>query len=149
MDKGKKAMNYRMSRVDRANYEQQVIEERRLKKKREAEEMKKKEMYEQDTFFRKLRRMKTKEEKQGKDWVQTEDEYYEFGLHNIPLMDHYNEKRSKITNDFKAGKISEEDWKTRVDKLYAEHDAKKREIEDAEDAELKRYMDAPTSDEDE
>ena len=36
-----------------------------------------------------------------------------------------------------------------MQKLYAEHDAKKKEIEDGADAELKWYMDAPTSDEDE
>ena len=59
-----------MSKADRENYESQVVEERRKKKMKEVQDLKSKERYEQDLFFKKMHPMKTKEEKEGKDWVQ-------------------------------------------------------------------------------
>lgn len=145
MDRGKKPVTTdsasdMFENIDWKYYEQK---EKKDKRRREAEEQaKKQKIYEKNIFIRKMRRMKNKEDKKDKDWVLTKEEYNNYGLCNIKILEAVSSERDKITAALNDGKISEEEWRAQLKKMYEYYDKKEQELEDVEEAEIARYVEA-------
>lgn len=89
-----------------------------------------------------MRRMKNIEDKKGKDWVLTKEEYNNFGLYNMKIIETVSSERDKITASLNNGKITEEEWRAKLKKMYDYYYKKEQELEAVEEAEIARYVKA-------
>ena len=91
-------------------------------------------------FANSMRRMFSREERKGKDWVKTKEESNDFGYYNWELMENVSKIEERLKTDFMEKKISEEDYQGHLEELQVYYNAKTGELLAAEDEKMKKYV---------
>ena len=91
-------------------------------------------------FANSMRRMFSREERKGKDWVKTKEESNDFGYYNWELMENVSKIEERLKTDFMKKKISEEDYQGHLEELQVYYNAKTEELLAAEDEKMKKYV---------
>ena len=145
MDKGKKpqSSSYKKANIGYNSYGSYDVDEvnARIKKIIKPEQVaREKKEYEKKVFLGSMRRMISRRERKGKDWVETKEEFLDFGWFDLELIDNVSAVEDKLKKDLEDRKISEEEYHGHLEELNVYYEAKKEELLAAEDVRMMKYV---------